>query len=275
MAHPHEAWFRPTHSSGSSEDMPSWWDLHLENSSWMDFQNVQGGFQTSTQAGGLQPTIGTYGSEPQLCGPPSHLPPAAQHYTQDGFKQLDATEQEFHPLEEPVGVGNRPKTHRCSAPRSSGQTACLCPNCVEAERVEPCGSKDVKRKHLHNCHIPGCGKAYTKTSHLKAHLRWHSGDRPFICNWLFCGNRFTRSDELQHHLQTHNAAKKFTCTICNRVFMRNNHLTKHLRTHKGSKEEREAVASTGSKGFEPNPDAYLKPKPEPSTMPGWSSHTNY
>ena len=33
--------------------------------------------------------------------------------------------------------------------------------------------------------------------------RWHSGERPFVCNWLFCGKRFTRSDELQRHKRTH------------------------------------------------------------------------
>ncbi|NXH60504.1 SP6 factor, partial [Rhabdornis inornatus] len=116
-----------------------------------------------------------------------------------------------------------------------GQAACRCPNCQEAERGGPC-PEGVKRKHLHNCHIPGCGKAYAKTSHLKAHLRWHSGDRPFVCNWLFCGKRFTRSDELQRHLQTHTGAKKFSCPVCGRVFMRSDHLGKHMKTHDGGKD---------------------------------------
>ncbi|POI23172.1 hypothetical protein CIB84_013080, partial [Bambusicola thoracicus] len=59
------------------------------------------------------------------------------------------------------------------------------------------------KKKQHICHIPGCGKVYGKTSHLRAHLRWHSGERPFVCNWMFCGKRFTRSDELQRHRRTH------------------------------------------------------------------------
>lgn len=59
------------------------------------------------------------------------------------------------------------------------------------------------KKKQHICHIVGCGKVYGKTSHLRAHLRWHSGERPFVCNWMFCGKRFTRSDELQRHRRTH------------------------------------------------------------------------
>lgn len=64
----------------------------------------------------------------------------------------------------------------------------------------------VGKKKQHICHIAGCGKVYGKTSHLRAHLRWHSGERPFVCSWMFCGKRFTRSDELQRHRRTHTGA---------------------------------------------------------------------
>ena len=120
--------------------------------------------------------------------------------------------------------------------RYTGRAVCDCPNCQEAERLGPAGTH-LRKKNLHNCHIPGCGKIYGKTSHLKAHLMWHTGERPFVCNWLFCGKRFTRSDELQRHLRTHTGEKRFACPICNKRFMRSDHLSKHVKTHSNNGED--------------------------------------
>ncbi|KAM9343029.1 transcription factor Sp3a [Pholidichthys leucotaenia] len=118
------------------------------------------------------------------------------------------------------------------------RVACTCPNCKESGGR---GSSMGKKKQ-HICHIVGCGKVYGKTSHLRAHLRWHSGERPFVCSWMLCGKRFTRSDELQRHRRTHTGEKKFVCPECSKRFMRSDHLAKHIKTHQNKK----AVNSGGT-----------------------------
>jgi hypothetical protein len=62
-----------------------------------------------------------------------------------------------------------------SKPRYGGRSQCDCPNCQEADSLGPEMSAQLKKRNIHSCHVAGCGKVYNKTSHLKAHLRWHSG----------------------------------------------------------------------------------------------------
>merc|ERR1712142_1224493 len=53
--------------------------------------------------------------------------------------------------------------------RPSGKTRpCQCPNCQEMPGAD---------RHL--CHFANCGKTFTKSCHLEAHLRNHMGTKPY------------------------------------------------------------------------------------------------
>eukprot|EP00117_Sycon_ciliatum_P044483 scpid47658/ scgid32086/ Krueppel-like factor 11; Transforming growth factor-beta-inducible early growth response protein 2 len=115
------------------------------------------------------------------------------------------------------------------------------------------GRRRAAEATTHHCTEAGCNKKYKKRSHLNAHIRSHTGEKPYRCAQDGCTKAFARSDELTRHSRTHTGEKKYPCTYpgCDKRFMRSDHQKKHEKTHtrgprlarrRSSLKEREASA---------------------------------
>ena len=89
----------------------------------------------------------------------------------------------------------------------------------------------IGSRRRYPCPVDDCKRVYTKNSHLKAHMRIHTGERPYRCTWRLCKWSFCRSDELTRHMRRHTGDKPFKCDICGRSFSRSDHLTAHQKRH--------------------------------------------
>lgn len=90
------------------------------------------------------------------------------------------------------------------------------------------GDKETLRKP-HCCDI--CGIRMSELCNLKAHMRYHTGDRPYPCLADDCKRRFFTTSERKIHMRVHLGEKPFQCDQCSYASNTRNYLTKHQVTH--------------------------------------------
>lgn len=84
------------------------------------------------------------------------------------------------------------------------------------------------------CTYPFCGKMFNRQARLEAHVRSHTGERPFKCTWEGCDKAYSDKKYLNGHIHSaHLKTPKFVCQQCDKSFATGQRLERHGLVHLG------------------------------------------
>ncbi|XP_067678762.1 zinc finger protein 367-like [Haliotis asinina] len=96
-----------------------------------------------------------------------------------------------------------------------------------------------------------CSRVFPREKSLQAHLRTHTGERPYSCDFPGCGKAFCQSGQLKTHQRLHTGEKPFACSVqdCQSRFT---HANRHCPDHPYASLQRVETDITSSPTFKSN-----------------------
>ncbi|XP_050314906.1 pair-rule protein odd-paired-like [Anthonomus grandis grandis] len=75
-----------------------------------------------------------------------------------------------------------------------------------------------------------CSRVFPREKSLQAHLRTHTGEKPYACDYPRCTRKFAQSGQLKTHQRLHTGEKPFMCAAAN-CPKRFTHANRHCPDH--------------------------------------------
>lgn len=147
-------------------------------------------------------------SSSKLCATPSPLPPAYpwNNWTENSGMP-SSPERSSSPMlrsDECPDLRPRDSSAKRGRPRLNDITSL-----VKVAKASP---------SVIRCHF--CERVFPREKSLQAHLRTHTGERPYTCDFPGCNRAFAQSGQLRTHQRLHTGEKPFVCAFDGKSHLR-------------------------------------------------------